>query len=293
MLRKTILDILLRRKPCWRAVLEYAHFVRLRAEIACELRRAAGRGHRLPAELQARLRHEPHRWEDKVQALRFLDPGDRVLVLDVGGHRGQWLEDLLEVVPVEAVLAFEPVSALHEAYRARAAERAARASGGAPVVRALHVALSDHAGTARMRIDEAGFGSSLEQYREGVRDFVAAREEEVELATLDDIYRREAPTLPPVDKRLLKVDTQGHEVRVLRGAAETLRLVDAALVECSFVRQFEGQDPSFAEVTALLREAGLVPVLFRDYGREPGPHAMERDVWFVRREQSERILGWT
>jgi hypothetical protein len=40
---------------------------------------------------------------------------------------------------------------------------------------------------------------------------------------------------------LLKIDVQGAELSVLRGAEKTLESVDSIFVECSFVELYEGQ----------------------------------------------------
>ena len=40
---------------------------------------------------------------------------------------------------------------------------------------------------------------------------------------------------------MLKIDTQGYELEVLKGAARTLDRIDYILVETSFVPLYEGQ----------------------------------------------------
>ena len=61
---------------------------------------------------------------------------------------------------------------------------------------------------------------------------------------------------PPARPCLLKVDVQGLELDVLRGAARTLESVDEALIECSFVELYEGQ-PLADEIVLQMLEAGL------------------------------------
>ena len=56
--------------------------------------------------------------------------------------------------------------------------------------------------------------------------------------------------------RLLKIDVQGFELEVLRGAGESLVLVDQVFVECSFVELYDGQALA-DEVVCYLRDAGL------------------------------------
>ena len=55
---------------------------------------------------------------------------------------------------------------------------------------------------------------------------------------------------------LLKIDVQGLELEVLRGAPRILAQVDEALIEGSFIELYEGQALA-DDVIALMREAGL------------------------------------
>jgi hypothetical protein len=55
---------------------------------------------------------------------------------------------------------------------------------------------------------------------------------------------------------LLKIDVQGTEIEVLRGATGMLGEVDSVLVECSFVELYRGQALA-GEVIAFLDERGF------------------------------------
>ncbi len=86
--------------------------------------------------------------------------------------------------------------------------------------------------------------------------------ERVQVRTLDSLV---LPDLLKSGKRtLLKIDTQGHEHKVLSGAAATLDLVDLIECELSLVPLYEGQY-LFQDMIDLFRSRGFVPVYF-----EPG-----------------------
>ena len=78
---------------------------------------------------------------------------------------------------------------------------------------------------------------------------------EFETVTLDQVLRREGPTLPPPD--YLSIDTQGTELEILEGAGGTLdRNVLAVFVEVGFAPTYEGQ-PMFSELEGFLRGRGF------------------------------------
>ncbi|HXM58144.1 MAG TPA: FkbM family methyltransferase [Candidatus Dormibacteraeota bacterium] len=72
------------------------------------------------------------------------------------------------------------------------------------------------------------------------------------VASLDDAAR--SASVSDVD--VLKLDTQGSELRVLRGAAGALREALAVKVEVSFLEIYAGQ-PLFASIDSLMRRSGF------------------------------------
>ncbi len=69
---------------------------------------------------------------------------------------------------------------------------------------------------------------------------------------LDDVVDREHLDFPD----FLKLDTQGSELEILRGASHTLAQTSLIEVEVEFYPMYEGQ-PLFADVDSLLRSAGF------------------------------------
>jgi FkbM family methyltransferase len=168
-------------------------------------------------------------------------------VLDVGANRGQFAVVAARRWPQARLICFEPLPG--------AVRVLARVLGPRAEVRNL--ALSDMPGEVKLHVSRADDSSSLLPIgarqsatfpgtdEVGVISVPAARlDEEIDAALLTR----------PV---LLKVDVQGGELGVLRGATGLLPDVDAVLVECSFVDFYEGQ-PLAHEVVEFLRGHGLV-----------------------------------
>src|SRR5262249_30005147 len=174
-----------------------------------------------------------------------------LVVVDVGcrwGFADEWenLGDRCEIVGFEP----DPVECkrLREHYHDRPWVRIVPHALGAAAGEAPLYITRDPAGSAVYRpIDDAvDRHPRLEPQR-------MARSEPIELIAMDDWCAENA--IDRVD--LFKLDTQGSELDVLRGAERTLASVSVVQTEVEFNPMYEGQ-PLFGDVDRFLRERGFV-----------------------------------
>jgi FkbM family methyltransferase len=184
--------------------------------------------------------------------------------VDVGANKGAYLYWMRRAVgPRGEVYAFEPQPGL-----ARYLE-SARAGMGWDNVSIREVALSDSAGRRALHVPgrENSPGASLEAG-------VGGNAREVDVDTLD----RQLEGAGAI--RLVKVDVEGHELAVFRGAARTLAAHHPALLFESEMRHLAGRSPH--EVFAFLRTLGYRGAFFSPRGLRPieefDPSAHQRCV---------------
>lgn len=139
-----------------------------------------------------------------------LTPRRRFVVFDVGANTGQWTSALLDTLaalgePEVDLHAFEPSATAHRQLELALLRRPVRGSA-----RACRLALSDSSGHARLHKPHEGAGSSS-LYADSRFQHPS---EEVSLSTLD--YYCRLHSIPHVD--LLKIDAEGHDLMVLKGA---------------------------------------------------------------------------
>jgi FkbM family methyltransferase len=127
------------------------------------------------------------------------------LIVDVGAHRGESVARFSAAFPEAAIFAFEPVAENFRVLR--------ETCGSRQHVTCLPLAASDRMGELEINLQSDSQTHSLET-RPASDPTSSARRETIRLTTLDAVASERA--WPNLD--LLKIDTEGHELAVLRGA---------------------------------------------------------------------------
>lgn len=154
-------------------------------------------------------------------------------VLDVGANRGQFALIASRRWPEASLVCFEPLPEPRRALK--------RVLRNHQRLRVVDGALSDHRGSGQMHVSRAEDSSSLLPITERQ---VAAFPGTEEVGTLEvRIGRLDEEIQPGTFERpaVLKIDVQGSELAVLKGATGLLADLDAVLIECSFAELYAGQ----------------------------------------------------
>ncbi len=131
-------------------------------------------------------------------------------IIDVGANIGGWAVAAAEIFPEATVYSFEPASdTFHQLEAAAAGHR----------IVPVRAALSDSPGTRTLHsVPGMDWMSSLEELDLSRMNLEASQHEEVPCMTLDEFCAERG--IGSID--ILKIDTEGHELAVLRGATGLL-----------------------------------------------------------------------
>ncbi|HSS49937.1 MAG TPA: FkbM family methyltransferase [Thermoanaerobaculia bacterium] len=238
------------------------------------------RGKTLAKALLRRAGFELHRRDPEGSFAKrrqlLLEAEDVGIVLDVGGHAGEFGQALRHHGYQGRIVSFEPVADLHERLR--------RVAQGDVDWSCYKLAVGDRNGEVAVNISgNDGFSSSvlemMPKHQKADPSSVYVGSETVALATLDE---QRAELLDNDRKVFLKVDTQGFEAEVIAGATETLAQCAVVELELGLVELYGGQ-ALFKEMIELMNERGFVlndlDPGFRD---KDGKELLQADALFVR-----------
>jgi FkbM family methyltransferase len=180
------------------------------------------------------------------------------IIFDVGAHTGETMREYRAMFPDATIFSFEPFP---NSFRQLHAEACRHAH-----VHAVNLALSDRAGEAEFSANVGCATNSLlpvdaAAERAWSRLVVAKDKIRVQTDTLDAFCERQA--VKSID--ILKVDVQGAEPLVLRGAEKMLRRRAVKLIYAEILAApcYTGQ-AELHEFLALAHGYGFVPYNFYD-----------------------------
>jgi FkbM family methyltransferase len=198
---------------------------------------------------------------------------DHRTVVDVGAHHGQFALFAAERFPgasLHCVEALPDAQALLE-----------KVIEPLPRKRIHRVAAAGEEGTRTFHVSRLDDSSSLlpigRRYTSAWPGTEQADEIEVRTARLDDVLELDSLERP----LLLKIDVQGAELEVLRGAERLLELADEVFLEASFMEFYSGQALA-GEVIAHLHGRGFELSGVFGMKRDRAGRCLQADLLFGR-----------
>jgi FkbM family methyltransferase len=199
----------------------------------------------------------PQASADDLRRAKLMTSEGVDLVLDVGANAGYYAERLRGAGYSGRIVSFEPLSDAYAELRRR--------SAADPGWEARRVALSDEDGEAEIHVSANSWSSSLldmgARHLESAPESAYVSKETVPTARLDTLWDE---VVEPSRRPWLKLDVQGFELHVVRGAASRLDAVHGMQVELALMSLYDG-DSLWREVVDSLESRGL-----RLAGVEPG-----------------------
>lgn len=210
----------------------------------------------------------PHEWPSDairaaVELVRRASPSAPPVVVDVGAHHGETMAHLVNSVPNEfSYFGFEPNPESFEKLT-----RAAMSLPNRVLATLLPVAAGPVSGSVDFQVTQASAVSGVLtpetelMTRVPTGDHKVERKIEVDQVSIDDLCSK----YELKEITILKIDAEGYDLEVLKGALQSLSggVVDLVVCEVFFVKYREGQ-AFFWDIATFLTGLGFSFVDFFD-----------------------------
>ncbi len=165
-------------------------------------------------------------------------------IVDLGANVGQFSVAAAKLISDARIYAFEPIPDCLESLKKNVSK--------IPNISVHPLAVGDTTGTIKINVNsDSQVSSILELSQARIRAFPKAKVErtvEVGITRVDDALNDIEWTKPV----LFKIDVQGYEDKVLRGARQTLKYVDYVILELSFIPLYEGESTCVDMINLML-----------------------------------------
>jgi len=168
------------------------------------------------------------------------------LVVDIGCFNGGTSIFFHKELKGVKVIGFEPSKQSYQ--------EALKNTDGIPEIKIENYAISDFCGVTEFFVTDNKVSSSLNKLTGSDTRFSTENVEKVETITLDEYFKSNG--LQDEKVLAIKLDVQGHELKVLKGAENTLKRTLFVLTEQSNHDSYKG-GAHYYEVDELLRQNGF------------------------------------
>lgn len=172
------------------------------------------------------------------------------LVIDVGANSGQFGRALREARYKNRIVSFEPLVSAHSLLERSSA-------GDSNWLVHAPIALGDAPGKSTINVSENSVSSSilpmLAAHSSAAPESTFCSTQPVDIVRLDEVA---LPYIAGASRTFLKLDVQGYERNVLRGAANILPKIIGVQIEISLLPLYEGQ-AEYSELIDFMQDKGF------------------------------------
>ena len=181
---------------------------------------------------------------------RYLCELDIEKIIDIGAHKGEFLEKMLKIEKVNSFYAFEPQKNIFNELSEKFSKN--------KKVTLFNYAMDEEITKKKLKINKLSMTSSLAEINENslylkFKNFLTQAksnfvdEYEVQTNTIDKIFEGMS-----LKKTLLKIDVEGFEISVIKGSQIKLREIPFILLENQFGNHYKNNN--FNDIIKLLSE---------------------------------------
>ena len=172
--------------------------------------------------------------------LNYLNELDIEKIIDIGAHKGEFLENMLKIQKVNSFYAFEPQKNIFNELNEKFSRN--------EKIKLFNFAMDKEISNKKLKINKLSMTSSLAEINEKsiylkIKNFLTfsksnfEEEYEIQTNTVDKIFENIS-----LQKALLKIDVEGFEMNVIEGSQVKLKEIPFILLENQFGNHYKNNN---------------------------------------------------
>lgn len=188
--------------------------------------------------------------------LKYLFKLDINKIIDVGAHKGEFLEKMLKIEKINTFYAFEPQKHIFNELNKKFSENSK--------IVLFNYAVDKEVSNKKLQVNKLSMTSSLAEFNDKslylkIKNFLTfsktnfVEEHETQTNTIDNIFKE-----INLEKTLLKIDVEGFELNVIKGSQIKLKEISFVLIENQFGNHYKNNN--FNDIKKLLLKQNFVVI---------------------------------
>jgi len=199
------------------------------------------------------------------------------ILLDVGANSGQYAQKMREAGYEKKIISFEPLSDAHK-------ELEKNAKKDEKWLVAPRCAIGEINKNTKINVSENSVSSSLNEIMDShlnaAPESKYIKQEEIEVKKIDDF---ENVYFENNDNIFLKIDAQGYDFEVLKGAEKSLKFIRGIQIETSFEKLYENQK-LFLDINKYLENLNYkIWAILPGFSNSKTGQMLQADIIFVKK----------
>ena len=185
---------------------------------------------------------------------KYLSELDIEKIIDIGAHKGEFLESTLKIEKVNSFYAFEPQKNIFKELNGKFSDN--------QKITLFNYAMDKEITSRKLKINKLSMTSSLAEINDKslylkIKNFLLSSksnfedEYEVQTQTVDKVFENIS-----LKKGLLKIDVEGFEMNVIKGSQVKLNEIPFILLENQFGNHYKNNN--FKAIVKLLSERNFI-----------------------------------
>ena len=188
--------------------------------------------------------------------LKYLFKLDIDKIIDVGAHKGEFLEKMLKIEKINSFYAFEPQKHIFNELNKKFSENSK--------IVLFNYAVDKEVSNKKLQVNKLSMTSSLAEFNDKslylkIKNLLTfsktnfVEEHETQTNTIDNIFKE-----INLEKTLLKIDVEGFELNVIKGSQIKLKEISFVLIENQFGNHYKNNN--FNDIKKLLLKQNFVVI---------------------------------